>query len=231
MATTKKIPSPVQVHAKREDIDIAKVSSGNETDRKEEDVDAPEMCPGRRTPVPSVYLPATTSKNIQQKKKVKEEVPPIPEKSIGGDIKKRSEHAYGLHGTDTAPNSYPNPQPGKAEPRCLHVGDLHAAVYSEQESEDTYGYREAEEVVNKGYKEESGSHNYHKPDGDVYGYEEPVEEVSFAYRAKGHVNEIWKKWKSSRVCWFALGCGLLVVASVVISVILATHITHGGRVS
>ncbi|KAI8520255.1 hypothetical protein Bbelb_000090 [Branchiostoma belcheri] len=256
MATTKKSPYLVQEHAKGEDIDVNEVSSGNETDRKEEDVDAPEMCPGRRTPVPGEYSPATTrGKNTQH---VKEEVPSISEKGIGGDIKKRSDHAYDFHDTGTAPNIYPNPQPAAAEPRCLHVGDLHAAVYSEQESEDTYGYREAEEVN----KEESGSHNYDKPDDDVYGYEEPMEvrkafeeepyshgyekpeDVSGGYKESEdvHTHNGFEEEPSSRdydkeeevsgsdnpkEVSFAYRAK----ASVVISVILATHITHGGRMA
>ncbi|KAI8500486.1 hypothetical protein Bbelb_220520 [Branchiostoma belcheri] len=172
-----------------------------------------------------------SGKNAQH---VKEEVTSVPEKNIGGDNKNRSkavnrgkqaynqtiigkEAAAGLYGTATS--NYTDLQPG--EPRYLHVGD-HVVVYSGLESGDTYGYKEAEEVnegceedhyyrdyetpedvhTYEGFEENHYSHDYDKPE-DVYGYKDP-EEKSFACRAK---------------------------ASVVVSVILATHITHGGRVA
>ncbi|KAI8500487.1 hypothetical protein Bbelb_220530 [Branchiostoma belcheri] len=308
---------------------------GNGGDSKMKSMTATSICtnsqPGHQPSVPNIYTPAPTRGKSTQH--VKEEVPSVPEKSIGGDNKNRSKathpgkHAYeqtiigkeaaaGLYGT--AAGIYSNPQPAEAEPKYLHVGD-HVVMYSGQESGDAYGYSEAE-GVDKGYKEESGSHNYDKPDGDVYGYEEPAEvskgfeegpssldyekpenvsggykepddehtykgleeepssldyekpedvsgkykehedahtyegfekdhssrnydkpedvygyndpkDVGFPYKAKACVVGIWNKWKSSKVCWLALGCGLLVVASVVISVILATQITNGGRMS
>ncbi|KAI8508647.1 hypothetical protein Bbelb_137460 [Branchiostoma belcheri] len=92
--------------------------------------------------------------------------------------------------------------------------------------EDVRVYRDPEDVHTYKETEEKSTSDYDKP--DVSGSDDP-QEVSFPYKAKGLVVEIWNKWKSSRVCWVALGCGLLVVASVVISVILATHITPGRR--
>ncbi|XP_078582009.1 uncharacterized protein LOC144865289 [Branchiostoma floridae x Branchiostoma japonicum] len=86
--------------------------------------------------------------------------------------------------------------------------------------EDAYQYKVPEEVT-KTCEEESSSHDYDKPE-DAYGYKDP-KKVSFAYRAKERVVEMWSEWKSSKVCWLAMGCGLLAVASVVIAGILATH--------
>eukprot|EP00058_Branchiostoma_floridae_P004026 XP_002589514.1 hypothetical protein BRAFLDRAFT_88385 [Branchiostoma floridae] len=143
-------------------------------------------------------------------------------------------------------------QPAAAGPRYLHVGD-HVVVCSEHESEHTYAYREAEEV-SEGYEEDYFSHYYNIPE-DVYRYKVPVEvskavveescsdndkpedthghkdseEVSFAYRAKERVVEMWSEWKSRRVCWLAVGCGLLVVASVIIAGILGTQLTPAWR--
>ncbi|KAI8500485.1 hypothetical protein Bbelb_220510 [Branchiostoma belcheri] len=190
--------------------------------------------PEHQPSVPNIYTPAPTSgKSVQH---VKEKVPSVPEKSIGEGNKNRSKAAHrgkqayeqtiigkevaaGPYGT--AASIYTNPQPVAAEPRYLRVGD-HVVVCSGQESGEDCGYLEAEEVSKgyeedhhysdyekpedvhtyKGFEENHSSHDYDKPE-DVYGYKDP-EEKSFACRDK---------------------------ASVAISVILATHITHGGRVA
>ncbi|XP_019627867.1 PREDICTED: uncharacterized protein LOC109472526 [Branchiostoma belcheri] len=217
--------------------------------------------PGHQPSVPNIYTPAPTrGKNIKHVKEEVSSVPEKSIGGDNKNRSKAAhpgKHAYeqtiigkeaaaGPYGT--AASIYTNPQPAAAEPRYLRVGD-HVVVYSGQESGKDCGYRVAEEVSKgyeedhyysdyekpedvhtyEGFEENHSSHDYDKPE-DVYGYKDPEEE-SFACRAKGLVVGIWKKWKSSRVCWFALGCGLLVVASVIISVILATHIAHGGRVA
>eukprot|EP00058_Branchiostoma_floridae_P028281 XP_002613772.1 hypothetical protein BRAFLDRAFT_85313 [Branchiostoma floridae] len=158
----------------------------------------------------------------------------------------------------SAPGVYTDLKPAAVGPRYLHVGD-HVVVCSGHESEHTFAYREAEEVsegckedhcshystipegaygykvpeeVNNAYEEEfcSNSHDYDKPE-DAYGYKDP-QGGSFAYRAKERVAEMWSEWKSSKVCWLGMGCGLLFIASVVIAGIM-THflITSDGRVT
>ncbi|KAI8500468.1 hypothetical protein Bbelb_220340 [Branchiostoma belcheri] len=71
------------------------------------------------------------------------------------------------------------------------------ASHENVSGECIYGYRDAK--VSKDYEEESGSHSYKKPDGDVYKYEykEP-QDVSFAYKGKGCTSAENKSHKCQR---------------------------------
>ncbi|KAI8492021.1 hypothetical protein Bbelb_303940 [Branchiostoma belcheri] len=193
---------------------------------------------------PNIYTPVTArGKNTKQ---VKEEVPSISEKNIREDNKNQSKvvnrgkHAYeetvigkettaGFYGTGAS--IYTDLQPVTAEPRYLHVGD-HVVVYSGQELEDTYGYREAEEV-NKGFEGDHYYRDYEKPEDVSVGFEEPDDVHTYKGLEENHYSHDYDKpedvhaYKDPVKESFAFKAK----ASAVISVILATHITHGGRVS
>ncbi|CAH1244762.1 VCAN [Branchiostoma lanceolatum] len=83
--------------------------------------------------------------------------------------------------------------------------------------EDVLLYKEPDEG-NTGHKEGSSSHDYDKPE-DVRGDNDP-EDGSFAYKAKARLMEIWNNVKSSRLCWLALGCGLLATASIIVAILV-----------
>eukprot|EP00058_Branchiostoma_floridae_P006239 XP_002591727.1 hypothetical protein BRAFLDRAFT_80821 [Branchiostoma floridae] len=260
MATTETTPPSEQEHTKRESVGVTTPSSKFQKalkNTKEKDVTAPKSSSGHQPSVPNIYTPTPTRGKHAQKVN-KELSSSIADKDLKIRSKAvyRGKHAYEhtIVGEQAEAGPYDS-APGihTDKPRYLNVGD-HVVVCSGHESEHTYGYREAEEVsegykeghcshyykdpedcygykvpeeVNKAYEEESRSHDYDKPED---AYKDP-KEVSFAYRAKERVVEIWSKWKFSRVCWLAMGCGLLVVAAVVIAGIMATQITFDGRVA
>eukprot|EP00058_Branchiostoma_floridae_P004028 XP_002589516.1 hypothetical protein BRAFLDRAFT_88387 [Branchiostoma floridae] len=231
MATREITPSPEQVHTKGEDLIVFKLSSqrGHEDDAKEKDVDVSKISSGCQTSVHNENT-SPAPKRGKHTHQVKEEVQIRSkatnlEKPAYDHNIKRKQTGVVPHGP--APGISTDEQPAAAGPRYLHVGD-HVVVCSGLEPEHTYAYREAEEV-SEGYEEDHCSHDYNKSE-DVYRYNVP-EEVSFAYRAKERVVEMWSKWKSSRVCWLVMGCGLLIIASVLIAVILTTQLTPAWRVA
>eukprot|EP00058_Branchiostoma_floridae_P023147 XP_002608637.1 hypothetical protein BRAFLDRAFT_97687 [Branchiostoma floridae] len=239
MATTKTTPSPEQQNTQGKGVAVMKQSSRRQHavhEAKEEDVDVPKISSRHQS---KENTPTKT--RGKHTHKVKEKVSPsIAKKDIKtqGKADNLKKHDYdrtvikkqtGAGPYGSAPSVYPDPLPSAAGPRYLHVGD-HVVVCSEYESEHTYANQEAEEV-NKGNEEDHSSNDHTKPE-NAEGCKDPDEEIGFAYRAKERVMEMWSECKSNKVCWLAiLGCGLLVVASVVIAGILATQITSDGRVA
>ncbi|KAI8511582.1 hypothetical protein Bbelb_106820 [Branchiostoma belcheri] len=85
--------------------------------------------------------------------------------------------------------------------------------------EDEPVYRTAEDV-HEGY---GSAHDKPESEG-AHGNKPPGEEESFAYKAKARVIGLWTRMTSSRVIVPAVGCGIVVIASVVAAIILATHL-------
>ncbi|XP_066297370.1 uncharacterized protein [Branchiostoma lanceolatum] len=250
MATT---PSSEQEDTKGVHVGVKKLSSGrqqevNADEEKGEDVDVPKMSSERQPSVPNDYTPVPT--RGQNTREVKEGAS-RPIAKIRSKAANRGKHAYDHTIVGKQTGASPSGSAPKPAPRYLHVGD-HVVMCSGYEPEDDYGYREPKEV-NKGYEEDHCSHDYDNPEEvyvsrepesvsnafeeescshdydrteDVYGYKDP-KEVNFVYMAKERVAEKWSEFKSSKVCWLAMGFGLLAVASVVVIIasISATHIT------
>ncbi|XP_078583882.1 uncharacterized protein LOC144866393 [Branchiostoma floridae x Branchiostoma japonicum] len=132
---------------------------------------------------------------------------------------------------NTCPNDYDKPENVYGHKVPEEVSKEFKEEYCPNDydkPETVYGHKVPEEV-SKAFEEESCSNDYDKPE-DVDRHKDS-KEVSFAYRATERAVEMWSRWKSSKVCWLAMGCGLLVATSVVVAGILATQITSDGRVA
>ncbi|XP_078590042.1 uncharacterized protein LOC144870173 [Branchiostoma floridae x Branchiostoma japonicum] len=90
----------------------------------------------------------------------------------------------------------------------------------------------------------SYSDPYYKPEdragqesGDPYNNPETTctdeneEEKGFGIKFGEGVMEMLKNAKSSKICWVIGGCGMLVIASVVIAVTISAYIQPGSKVS
>ncbi|XP_078664141.1 aggrecan core protein-like [Branchiostoma floridae x Branchiostoma belcheri] len=87
------------------------------------------------------------------------------------------------------------------------------------EEETVYDYDIPEDV--RGYEEDGSVQD--KPQ-EANGNKASGEDESFAYKAKARVIGLWTRLTSSTVIVPAVGCGIVVIASAVAAIILATHL-------
>ncbi|KAI8507076.1 hypothetical protein Bbelb_155150 [Branchiostoma belcheri] len=87
------------------------------------------------------------------------------------------------------------------------------------EEESVYDYDIPEDV--RGYEKDGSVHD--KPQ-EAHGNKASGEDESFAYKAKARVIGLWTRLTSSTVIVPAVGCGIVVIASAVAAIILATHL-------